>query len=55
MKELVSDGYVESSIELGMLLVSSLGLEYLREIEDEPITVMTEFGDTQNFDLQKKN
>jgi len=38
MMELVADGYVQSSLGMGMLLVTRLGLEYLTEIEDEPLT-----------------
>lgn len=38
MVELVSDGYVQSSLGMGMLLVTRLGLDYLRKIEDEPMT-----------------
>ena len=50
MMELVGDGYVQSSLGMGMLLVTRLGLEYLREIEDEPHTATTEFKVTQNSD-----
>lgn len=52
MMELVDDGYVQSSIGMGMLLITRLGLEYLREIEDEPLTAELQFGDNQNFDIQ---
>ena len=38
MNELVSDEYVESSIGMGMLMVTKQGLEYLQSIEDEPET-----------------
>lgn len=38
MMELVADGYVQSSLGMGMLLVTRLGLSYLTEIEDEPMT-----------------
>jgi hypothetical protein len=38
MNELVDDGYVNSSIGMGSLMVTHLGLSYLREIEDEPMT-----------------
>lgn len=55
MMELVSDGYIQSSIGMGMLLITNLGLAYLREIEDEPLTASYEFGDTQNLDIQKTN
>lgn len=43
MTELVNDGYVESSLGMRTLRVTSLGLEYLREIEDEPQTATYEF------------
>ncbi len=38
MMELVADGYVQSSLGMGMLMVTRLGLSYLTEIEDEPMT-----------------
>ncbi len=38
MTELISDGYVTSSLGMGMLMVTNLGVDYLREIEDEPMT-----------------
>ena len=38
MMELVDDEYVTSSLGMGMLMVTKYGLEYLREIEDEPMT-----------------
>jgi hypothetical protein len=43
MIELVDDGYVTSSLGLGMLLVTSLGLQYLREIEDKPEEATEEY------------
>jgi hypothetical protein len=45
MMELVADGFVHSSLGMGMLLVTRLGLEYLREIEDEPLTASTDNED----------
>lgn len=42
MMELIGDGYVQSSLGMGMLLVTRLGLEYLREIENEPLTASTD-------------
>lgn len=35
--ELVDDGYAESSLGMRMLIVTRQGLNYLREIEDEPL------------------
>lgn len=55
MMELVDDGYVQSSLGMKMLMITRLGLEYLRDIEDEPLTQTTKFGDNQNFDLSKHN
>lgn len=37
MIELVDDGFVESSLGMGMLMVTHSGLQYLREIEDRPM------------------
>ena len=44
MMELVADGYVQSSLGMGMLLVTRLGLEHLTEIEDEPMTASDDNG-----------
>lgn len=38
MIELIDDGFVTSSLGMGMLMVTKYGLDYLREIEDEPMT-----------------
>ncbi|GJM17214.1 MAG: hypothetical protein DHS20C13_25410 [Thermodesulfobacteriota bacterium] len=43
MIELVDDGYVQSSLGLGMLLITNAGLNYLRYIEDEPEEADEEF------------
>ncbi len=55
MIELVNDGYVQSSLGMGMLLVTNLGLAYLREIENDPTIEPSEYYNAQNFDLQKTN
>ncbi|MBP1631402.1 MAG: hypothetical protein H6Q15_2295 [Bacteroidetes bacterium] len=52
MMELVEDGYVQSSLGMGMLLVTRLGLDYLREIEDEP---MTASSDNENTTLSSNS
>jgi hypothetical protein len=57
MMELVSDGYVTSSLGLGMLMITNYGLEYLREIEDEPMTADIEGSEiinTNKDNSQKK-
>jgi len=38
MNELIAQHYVQSSIGMGMLLVTQAGLKYLTRIEDEPLT-----------------
>lgn len=40
MQELVDDGYVNSSIGMGMLIVTNEGLNYLRHIETKPKGIM---------------
>lgn len=51
MIELLGEGYVTSSLGMGMLMVTQLGLEYLREIEDEPISASLD----SNFQKKEKN
>jgi hypothetical protein len=50
MNELVSDKHVQSSIGMGILIVTKLGLDYLREIEDEPV----KFHDNTNRKIPKQ-
>lgn len=38
MMELASEGYVISTLGMDMLMVTMVGLNYLRDIEDEPMT-----------------
>ncbi len=54
MMELVNDGYVTSSLGMGMLMVTNLGLEYLRAIEDEPMSA-SPFNDTINHTAIENN
>jgi hypothetical protein len=45
MLELVGDGFVTSSIGMLMLVVTRSGLEYLRRIEDQPITPLNKLSE----------
>lgn len=53
MSELVDDGYAQSSLGMKILLITSLGLNYLRELEDVPFSSPIVFDDAQNFDIHK--
>ncbi|MBJ6118989.1 hypothetical protein JAO76_12345 [Pontibacter sp. BT310] len=55
MLELVEDGYVQSSLGLGMLIVTKFGLKYLRDIEDEPLTATMEADANQRLDKINAN
>lgn len=46
MHELVSEGYVQSSLGMGTLIVTQRGLDYLRTIDNEPITSINNFPDS---------
>jgi hypothetical protein len=48
MIELVDEGYVQSSLGMGMLLVTREGLKYLRKIEDEPLTATDNFSNSDD-------
>lgn len=51
MMELVDDGYVTSSLGMGMLMITKYGLKYLREIEDEPMTASDDNNSDSPADL----
>lgn len=54
MIELIGDGHATSSLGLGMLLITNSGLNYLRQIEDEPEEANEEFA-PENNDSQKES
>ncbi|GEM_PF-932368 len=52
MMELIEDGYVQSSIGMDILIITGRGLEYLREIEDDP---MASSEDNDNQEIVSTN
>jgi len=53
MQELISDGYVTSTLGMGSLLITHQGIKYLREIEGEFPISTTEFGEVQTTNTKK--